>query len=171
MKNILYSIPILLLVVMTYAGRAQSRLFFSMGVVDRPANETKIASYVTTLDKNVTCLQIVSGIYAYYGLAGDKLFTLDCPTEPVVVRPEIKLFPNPATNYIRVQSNQLLIDHPSLPLKIIDATGRTVMQKTVSNNQLYAGQSLFVGMLASGNYFLIIESTSLKQIIPFIKVN
>jgi hypothetical protein len=171
MKNNQYPILFLLLAVLTYTGMAQSRLFFSMSVVDRPDHETKISSYVTTLDKNVACLQLVSGIYAYYGITGNKLFTLNCPTGPVLVRPEIKLFPNPAINYIRAQSTQLLTDHPSLLFRIIDASGRTIMQQTVSNNQLYAGQSLFVGMLASGSYFLKIEGASLKQIIPFIKVN
>jgi hypothetical protein len=142
-----------------------------MGIVDRPANETKIAGYITTLEKNIACLQVVSGLYAYYGIAGNKLFALDCPTGPVIERPDIKLFPNPATNYIRLQSNQLLTDYLSLTVKIIDATGRTILQQSISNTRLYGGHSLYVGTLASGNYFLTIESNSLKQIIPFIKVN
>ena len=169
-KNLLHII-LSLLVAIPYAGVTQSRLFYSMGVVDRPTTETKIVGYVTTLNKNTACLQIVSGLYAYYGIAGNKLFSLECPTGPVLARPEIKLFPNPATNYIRLQSNQLLADQPSLLVRIIDATGRTILQQAVSNSQLYAGQGLYVGMLSSGNYFLKIESASLKQIIPFIKVN
>jgi hypothetical protein len=171
MKENRFHIIFLLLATASLTVSAQTQLFFSMGVVDRPSNEAKIAAYVNTINKSVNCLQVLSGLFAYYGIAGNKLFSLDCPTGPTIIRPEIRLFPNPATNYIRAQSNQLINDHPSLQLKVIDATGRTVMRQTVTNTQLYAGQSLYVGMIASGNYFLHIESGSLKQIIPFIKVN
>lgn len=171
MKNTHHYTILALLLTMTLWGKAQTRLFFSMGVIDRPTNEAKVAGYVTTINKNTACLQLVSGLYAYYGIAGNKLFAIDCPTGPVIVRPDIKLFPNPIKNYTRVQSNMLLTEHPLLKLVIIDASGRTVLRSAINNTQLHAGHSLFLGMLSAGSYFLKIESASLKQVIPFIKVN
>ena len=150
---------------------AQNRIFFSVNTVDRPTDNTKIASYVTGLYKTNACLQLFSGLYAFYGIVGNKAFALDCPTSPNGTSPEIRLFPNPAINYTRIQSSALLTDDPALQLWVYDAAGRTILQRTVSNVQLLAGYSLYTGSLASGNYFLKIESPNTKKVIPFIKIN
>jgi hypothetical protein len=74
-------------------------------------------------------------------------------------------------NYTRLQSTTLLLDNPNFQLRVFDAAGRLVMQRAITNSQLHAGYSLFLGTLASGNYFLKIEGASIYQVIPFIKVN
>lgn len=151
--------------------QGQSRLFFNVSAVDRTTDNTKIVSYATSIYKNTACLQVITGLSTFYGIVGNKLFVLDCSNGPVNSKPEIKLFPNPAMNYTRLQSTTLLLDNPNFQLRVFDAAGRLVMQHAITNSQLHAGYSLFLGTLASGNYFLKIEGASIYQVIPFIKVN
>ena len=171
MKKHFYHIILLLLSSFPIVGLAQNPIFFSVSAVDPTTDQSKRASYTINLNKNVSCLQVQSGLYAWYGIMGNKLFSADCPTGTPLVRIEIKLFPNPVVNYTRLQSNMLLNESPTLQLSIIDATGRIVMRRSISNDQLYAGHSLYLGMLSAGNYFLKIEGASVKQVIQFIKVN
>lgn len=171
MKRIIYHTILLLLAAGPFIIKAQPRLFFSVSAVDRLANNTKVASYVTSIKTNTACLQVVSGLYAFYGVVGTKLFVLDCPTGPITLMPTIKFFPIPVVNYGRIQSNVLIAEHPTLQVGVVDAAGRVVLQRSVSNTQLYAGYGLYLGMLAAGTYFLKIESVPFKQVIPFIKVN
>lgn len=171
MKQYCYHIILLLLSSYPLIGLAQNPIFFSVSAVDPTTDQSKRASYTINLNKNVGCLQVQSGLYAWYGITGNKLFSADCPTGTPLARIEIKLFPNPAVNYTRLQSNILLNESPTLQLSIIDAIGRVVLRRSISNDQLYAGHSLYVGMLSAGNYFLKIEGASVKQVIQFIKVN
>ena len=161
----------MLLCCISLTGVAQSRIFFSVSAVDRVSNINNIGSYPTSLNKSTTCLQVQSGLLAFYGIEGTSLFNLDCATLNPSNNPEIRLFPNPVVNYTRIQSTTLLTANPTLQLWITDAAGRVVLRRSVSNAQLYAGTSLFLGMLSSGNYFLKIEGPSIQQVIQFIKVN
>lgn len=172
MKKYLYHIvTLVLLSAGTVSAKAQTSIFFSVSAVDRDINNSPVASYITTIDTAASCLQVVSGLYAFYGVVGSRSFLLDCPSSPVIVKSEIKLFPNPAVNYTRIQSTVLLADNPTLQITFIDAAGRMVMQRTITNNQLFAGYSLYLGTVSSGNYFLRLEGATIKQVIPLIKVN
>jgi len=154
-----------------WPSAAQTRLFFSVSALNPVAGNTAVTSLPATIYKTSNCLLVASGLSAYYGITGLKPFALNCPNGPILIRPEIKLFPNPAIHYARVQSTLLLVDHPILQLTVVDASGRKVMQQALSNQQLYAGYSLYLGTLASGHYFLRTESTLFQLVTPFIKVN
>lgn len=80
---------------------------------------------------------------------------------------EMSLFPNPAQNELQVQFSE--ITHTPFQIRIIDVTGKTVLEQSVSPSTLTL--RLQIGNLLSGNYYLIVEGASGRQVLEFNKLD
>jgi hypothetical protein len=78
---------------------------------------------------------------------------------------EILVFPNPATSTLQLQLNN---SYSNMRVEIINSAGQTVTQ---FNNLSTAGQivTIPVSQLATGTYFLSLQSGSEKQVLQFVK--
>jgi hypothetical protein len=73
----------------------------------------------------------------------------------------LKIYPNPATDYLRIESLEPLF----LCYKIIDLTGKILLEGTVSENSSY----ILIGGLQKGFYLLQLKSADLTYSFKFIK--
>ena len=77
----------------------------------------------------------------------------------------VKLFPNPASSVLNVQ---LLSNIPAnANIKIVDAFGKTVLQKTLIGN--VATTSFNIEQLSAGIYFVMLEQDGQIQKVSFVK--
>lgn len=106
------------------------------------------------------------------GLIGDTVIsngqilvdtTSSNPTNTLIYNEKlsIKVFPNPATDYITIQNNFKTIYHVS----IIDHTGKTCLSKYISGNE----NRINISKLSTGNYFVKIVVEQQHLIFPMIK--
>lgn len=78
---------------------------------------------------------------------------------------EIMVFPNPATNVLQLQLNN---NYATMQVQIINSAGQVVKQypNMPAGNQVL---QIPVSALASGTYFLYLQSGSEKQVLQFVK--
>lgn len=141
------------------------------GVIDAFPDGQKAYSQALSFNKSTLCLWLNTGLTLYAGINGNRSFELDCKPAPEISTTTLKLFPNPAVHYARLQSEGTPLPSGNLELSIIDESGRLMQRRSVDAASLSAGISLYMGMLAAGTYFLKIEGQELRRVIPFIKVN
>ena len=81
------------------------------------------------------------------------------------VATEIVVFPNPATNLLQLRLNN---GYQKMNVQIMNGAGQVVKQYTnvTAANQLL---QIPVSDLASGTYFLYLQSGSEKQVLQFVK--
>ena len=97
---------------------------------------------------------------------------VEVPNVLLIVTPvDIRLFPNPVRNYVRLAGSGISENDQNLSLSLYDAAGKRLWEQVITVSQLIAGTSFFWGWLQSGNYYLRVDGEELRRVIPFIKLN
>ena len=140
---------------MALKGFSQSGSFYGVSVVGSFSQGMRASSLVQSFNKRTECLQLNTGLFLYYAIKGSSKFELTCQTNSSDTPIDIRLFPNPVRNYVRLEGSGPLDIDQNLSLSLFDA----------------AGTSFFWGWLQSGNYYLRVDGEELHRVIPFIKLN
>ena len=152
-------------------GFSQSGSFYGVSVVGSFSQGMRATSLVQSFNKRTECLQLNTGLYLYYGVKGNSRFELTCQTGSIVTPVDIRLFPNPVRNYVRLEGSGISENDQNLSLSLYDAAGKRLWEQVITVSQLIAGTSFFWGWLQSGNYYLRVDGEELHRVIPFIKLN
>lgn len=152
-------------------GFSQSGSFYGVSVVGSFSQGMRASSLVQSFNKRTECLQLNTGLYLYYGVKGNSRFELTCQTGSIVTPVDIRLFPNPVRNYVRLEGSGISENDQNLSLSLYDAAGKRLWEQVITVSQLIAGTSFFWGWLQSGNYYLRVDGEELHRVIPFIKLN
>lgn len=169
MKNIAVLTFLLLSIVLK--GLTQSGSFYGVSVVGSFSQGMRASSLVQSFNKRTECLQLNTGLYLYYGIKGNARFELTCQTGPIVIPNDIRLYPNPVRNYVRIEGSGFPDNDQNLSLSLYDAAGKRLWMQVIATSQLIGGASFFWGWLQSGNYYLRVDGEELHRVIPFIKLN
>jgi hypothetical protein len=161
----------LLFFCMALKGFSQSGSFYGVSVVGSFSQGMRASSLVQSFNKRTECLQLNTGLYLYYGVKGNSRFELTCQTGSIVTPVDIRLFPNPVRNYVRLEGSGISENDQNLSLSLYDAAGKRLWEQVITVSQLIAGTSFFWGWLQSGNYYLRVDGEELHRVIPFIKLN
>jgi hypothetical protein len=156
---------------MALKGFSQSGSFYGVSVVGSFSQGMRASSLVQSFNKRTECLQLNTGLYLYYGVKGNSRFELTCQTGSIVTPVDIRLFPNPVRNYVRLEGSGISENDQNLSLSLYDAAGKRLWEQVITVSQLIAGTSFFWGWLQSGNYYLRVDGEELHRVIPFIKLN
>lgn len=156
---------------MALKGFSQSGSFYGVSVVGSFSQGMHASSLVQSFNKRTECLQLNTGLYLYYGVKGNSRFELNCQTGSIVTPVDIRLFPNPVRNYVRLEGSGISENDQNLSLSLYDAAGKRLWEQVITVSQLIAGTSFFWGWLQSGNYYLRVDGEKLHRVIPFIKLN
>ena len=152
-------------------GFSQSGSFYGVSVVGSFSQGMRASSLVQSFNKRTECLQLNTGLFLYYAIKGSNKFELTCQTNSSDTPIDIRLFPNPVRNYVRLEGSGPLDIDQNLSLSLFDAAGKRLWGQVISVSQLIAGTSFFWGWLQSGNYYLRVDGEELYRVIPFIKLN
>ena len=161
----------LLFFCMALKGFSQSGSFYGVSVVGSFSQGMRASSLVQSFNKRTECLQLNTGLFLYYGIKGNSRFELTCQTGSIVTPVDIRLFPNPVRNYVRLAGSGISENDQNLSLSLYDAAGKRLWEQVITVSQLIAGTSFFWGWLQSGNYYLRVDGEELHRVIPFIKLN
>ncbi|MEY4586416.1 MAG: Secretion system C-terminal sorting domain [Bacteroidota bacterium] len=161
----------LLFFCMALKGFSQSGSFYGVSVVGSFSQGMRASSLVQSFNKRTECLQLNTGLYLYYGVKGNSRFELTCQSGSIVTPVDIRLFPNPVRNYVRLEGSGISENDQNLSLSLYDAAGKRLWEQVITVSQLIAGTSFFWGWLQSGNYYLRVDGEELHRVIPFIKLN
>lgn len=150
---------------------SQSRSFFSIGVMGSLSKGERVTSLAQSFNNKADCLQLNTGLALYSGYFGIREFDLACKSNPSSPAVEIRLYPNPVQNYVRIEGSGFMGNEPQITMVLFDDNGRKVLQEIVTTAQLITGRSYNWGWLSSGNYYLRVDGYNTHRIIPFIKLN
>jgi hypothetical protein len=169
MKNV--ALLTFLLLGIFLKGSSQSGSFYGVSVVGSFSQGMRASSLVQSFNKRTECLQLNTGLYLYYGVKGNSIFELTCQAGSIVNPIDIRLFPNPVRNYVRLEGSGFSDNDQNFNLSLYDAAGKRLWIQVIAANQLLVGVSFFWGWLQSGNYYLRVDGEDLHRVIPFIKLN
>ncbi|MEY3324513.1 MAG: Secretion system C-terminal sorting domain [Bacteroidota bacterium] len=162
---------IILLCFIPTVAFAQPSVIYSIGAIGNLSGQTEAKCLSQSIIFSNGCVQLQTGLSLFSGLIGLAEFNLDCKPSTTPTPFNIRLYPNPVINYVRLEGSGFSTSETKIDLSIIDATGRLIQKQQIIAAALLNGSSYFWGWLQSGNYFLRIESDNVKRIIPFVKLN
>ena len=150
---------------------AQPSVIYSIGAIGNLSGQTEAKCLSQSIIFSNGCVQLQTGLSLFSGLIGLRDFNLDCKPSTTPTPVNIRLYPNPVINYVRLEGTGFSTSETKIDLSIIDATGRLIQKQQIIAAALLNGSSYYWGWLQSGNYFLRIEADNVKRIIPFVKLN
>lgn len=150
---------------------AQAPTAASVGVVGPFLQGNRASSMAIQFNGTKECFQVQSGLVLYSGIKGVGNFELFCQTVSNMQPVDIRLFPNPVQQYVRLEGNDFNVLDQQIRLSVFDAVGKRVWEQTVTTYQLEVGISFFWGWLQAGTYYLQAKSELMNKVIPFIKLN
>jgi hypothetical protein len=150
---------------------SQTGVIYSISAIGNLSGGTESKSIPQNIIFSNGCIQLQTGLSLFSGLIGQTDFNLDCKSGTTPNLATIRLYPNPVSNYVRIEGSGFSSNDTKIELSIIDATGRIIQKQQVLSAALLNGNSYYWGWLQSGNYFLRVEADNLKRIIPFVKLN
>ena len=113
-----------LLICIIQNGFSQSGSFYGVSVVGSFSQGMRASSLVQSFNKRTECLQLNTGLFLYYAIKGSSKFELTCQTNSSDTPIDIRLFPNPVRNYVRLEGSGLLDIDQNLSLSLFDAAGK-----------------------------------------------
>ncbi|MFZ9848103.1 MAG: glycosyl hydrolase family 18 protein [Flavobacteriales bacterium] len=136
---------------------AKSALDYLLGVGSKPVSYTLKTSGGYPSLKGMATWSINTDLDASYSFANNyaTIFSA-CPTttsqQELEAQKPIKLFPNPASDFINLDGTNLLGE----TVKVYDISGQILLQQTITNNTV----TMDISSLSSGLYFVQVSSLS-----------
>lgn len=134
--------------------------FFNTGTVfteSKFSNYIKEYNYSLKSDNDMYYFRIkqidIDSTFSY-----SNIIQIKCSKEVIAFNKEIQIYPNPATNTITLQSNDIKLEN----ITIVDVIGNVILQQYINDYKT----SIDVSHLANGSYFVLLNN---KNAIPFIK--
>ena len=150
---------------------AQVSTAASVGVVGAFLQGNRASSMAIQFNAAKECFQVQSGLVLFSGIKGVGNFEFVCRTASNIQPVDIRLFPNPVQQYVRLEGNGFSELDQQIWLSVFDAGGKRVWEQTITTYQLEVGVSFFWGWLQAGTYYLQVKSELVSKVIPFIKSN
>ncbi len=169
----IYLILILITMSLPCVLCAQIRLSYSIGGIGgstvNTASSAKTATYSSPMVLSGTKCYTVTNSIAKFSPTNSGAFFTACDVTPQYIKINIKVFPNPATNYTVIQFlNKLEFDN-KFNVTLFSEVGQLVQRLEVTQDQLLNGYRFDLTSFANGLYFLQVSSSQILQTYKIIK--
>jgi hypothetical protein len=137
----------------------------SVGAINNFSNN----SMAVIFSSSSPCLNVQNGSAVLTGERGNGLFVTNCEAITKINSLGIKLFPNPVSDLTKVKFINIPPLNDNFVITILGLDGSKISNLSATGYELFQGKQINLSSLATGTFFIQIESPKYIDALKFIK--